>query len=259
MKIYKAYAKVNIFLKITGTRGDYHEIISRFMKVPSLFDELSFVPKTSEKFELIGDFNCETQQNTIYKAYIALKEHTKSESLTKLMKNYGVHVNKKIPFFAGLGGGSSDAATFLRMCNEVLHLGLSKSELATIGAKVGADVPFFVYDFDSANVSGIGEIVEKFNEEPLELEIMTPKIEISTPKVYMTYRELFFSPIDGFKADELKRMKSIDILKKFSIDEANDLFKPALHNYPKLKESYKHGYFFSGSGSSFFTMKEING
>ncbi len=262
MKIYKACAKVNIFLKITGTRGDYHEIISRFMKVPALYDELSFVPKTSEKFEIIGDFNCETQQNTIYKAYIALKEFTKSESLTKLLRNYGVHVNKKIPSFAGLGGGSSDAATFLKMCNEVLHLGLSKSELANVGAKVGADVPFFVYDYESANVSGIGEIVEKFDEEPLALEIFTPKIEISTPQVYKTYRELYFSPIDGFKVDELKRMKSIDILNKFTIDEANDLFKPALHNYPKLKDSYKHGYFFSGSGSSFFYIKgneKING
>ncbi|WP_345992467.1 4-(cytidine 5'-diphospho)-2-C-methyl-D-erythritol kinase [Sulfurimonas sp. HSL-1716] len=257
MKLYKACAKVNIFLKITGTRGDYHEILSRFMKIPSLYDELSFVPKTSEKFEITGNFNCETSQNTIYKAYMALKEYTKSESLTKLLRNYGVHVNKKIPSFAGLGGGSSDAATFLRMCNEVLHLGLSKAELAKIGTKVGADVPFFIYDYDSANVSGIGEIVEKFDEELLNLEVFTPDIEISTPKVYKTYRELYFDPIDGFKADKLKRMKSAEILKNFSIDEANDLFKPALHNYPKLKESYRQGYFFSGSGSSFFYMKEV--
>ena len=257
MKIYKACAKVNIFLKITGTRDQYHEIVSRFMKIPALYDELSFVPKESEKFEIIGNFNCKTEQNTIYKAYIALKEYTKSESLTKLMRNYGVHVKKNIPSFAGLGGGSSDAATFLKMCNEVLHLGLSKHELAQVGAKVGADVPFFVYDYDSANVSGIGEIVEKFDEEVLELEIFTPKIEISTPLVYKTYRELFFKPIDGFKADELKHMKSRDILKTFSIDDANDLFKPAVHNYPELKKHFKHGYFFSGSGSSFFYMKEV--
>ena len=256
MKIYKACAKVNIFLKITGTRENYHEIISRFMKVPSLYDELSFTPKESGKFEIIGNFNCTTEQNTIFKAYIALKEYTKSEQLTRLLKNYAVHVNKKIPSFAGLGGGSSDAATFLKMCNEVLHLGLSKHELAKVGAKVGADVPFFIYDYDSANVSGIGEIVEKFDEEILDLFIDTPDIEISTPKVYNTYRELYFNPIDGFKIDELKHMKSIDILKKFSIDEANDLFKPSLHNYPKLKDSYKHGYFFSGSGSSFFRVKE---
>lgn len=56
---YKAYAKVNIFLKIVGTRGNYHELVSRFMIVSSLFDTLSFVPKKSkEAFELVGDFNC---------------------------------------------------------------------------------------------------------------------------------------------------------------------------------------------------------
>ena len=72
MKIYRAYAKVNIFLKITGTRGDYHEIVSRFMRVDSLYDELCFVPKDTQEFEILGDFECETQQNTIYKAYMAL-------------------------------------------------------------------------------------------------------------------------------------------------------------------------------------------
>ena len=259
MKIYKAYAKVNIFLKITGTRDNYHEIISRFMKVPTLFDELFFVAKTDEKFEIIGDFNCDTEQNTIYKAYIALYEHTKSEALVKFFENHAVHVNKKIPSFAGLGGGSSDAATFLKMCNDVLDLSLCQDELVNIGVKIGADVPFFIYDYESANVSGIGEIVEKFDEEPLELEIYTPNIEISTPQVYQTYRKLFFASIDSTQEMALKTMKSLDVLKNFSINEANDLFKPALHNYPALKESQKMGYFFSGSGSSFFTLKGNNG
>ncbi|MCW8953934.1 MAG: 4-(cytidine 5'-diphospho)-2-C-methyl-D-erythritol kinase [Sulfurimonas sp.] len=264
MKIYKAFAKVNIFLKITGTRADYHEIISRFMRVQSLYDELSFVAKEesvskAKKFEIIGDFSCSTEQNTIYKAYIALLESlddNSANSLKTLMQKYAIHVDKKIPAFAGLGGGSSDAATYLKMCNEVLHLGLSKNELATIGLKVGADVPFFIYGYDSANVSGIGEVVEEFKEPLLELEVFTPRIEISTPKVYRIYRENFFAPIDGFKTDELKKTSSLDILKNMSVDEANDLFKPALQEYKELKNHYRHGYYFSGSGSSFFRVKE---
>lgn len=259
MKLYKAYAKVNIFLKITGTRGNYHEIISRFMRVNSLYDELSFVPKESEEFKIIGEFSCKTEQNTIYKAYISLLDflsESSSESLNNLMKKYAVHVDKNIPAFAGLGGGSSDAATYLKMCNEVLHLGLSQNELAAIGLKVGADVPFFIYGYDSANVGGIGEIVEEFKEPILDFEVFTPSIEISTPKVYGIYRESFYAPIDGFKTDELKREKSIDIIKNMSADEANDLFKPALQEYKELKNHYKHGYYFSGSGSSFFRLKE---
>ncbi|MFT7003107.1 MAG: 4-diphosphocytidyl-2-C-methyl-D-erythritol kinase [Sulfurimonas sp.] len=255
MKIYRAYAKVNIFLKITGMRDNYHEIISRFMRVDSLYDELSFSPKSTDDFEIIGEFSCSTKQNTIYKAYVALKEATKSESLEKLMQTYAIQVKKSIPAFAGLGGGSSDAATYLKMCNEVLHLGLSQNELAQIGLKVGADVPFFIYGYDSANVSGIGEIVEEFKEDLLEFEVFTPKVEISTPKVYVSYRENFYAPIDAFETQKLKNKTSLEVLEKTSADEANDLFKPALQEYSELKNHYKHGYYFSGSGSSFFKIK----
>lgn len=256
MKVYKAYAKVNIFLKVTGLRDNYHEIISRFMRVDSLYDELSFVPKDEEEFKIIGDFSCLTEQNTIYKAYFALKKATKSEALEKLMRTYAVEVKKSIPAFAGLGGGSSDAATYLKMCNEVLHLGLSLNELAVIGLEVGADVPFFIYGYNSANVSGIGEVVEEFKEELLEFEVFTPKVEISTPKVYQTYRADFYAPIDGFERERLKKTTSKEILESMDVAQANDLFKPAIQEYKELKNHYEHGWHFSGSGSSFFRVRK---
>jgi len=259
MKIYKAYAKVNIFLKICGIRDNYHEIVSRFVRVDALYDELSFIPKSDtdakeEEFKILGNFSCLTEQNTIYKAYFALKEFTKSDSLEKLMRTHAIKVEKNIPAFAGLGGGSSDAATYLKMCNEVLHLGLSKNELARIGLKVGADVPFFIYEYSSANVSGIGEVVEEFKEDSLEFDIYTPHVEISTPKVYKSYRENFYNPIDGFESKRLKELTSLEAIKTMSADEANDLFQPALLEYKELKKDYKHGYYFSGSGSSFFRV-----
>lgn len=260
MKLYKAYAKVNIFLKIQGTRGNYHEIISRFMRVASLYDELSFVPKqSSEEFEIIGPFSCKTEQNTIYKAYKALLEFLDEANkvhVKNLMQKYAVEVIKNIPAFAGLGGGSSDGATFLKMCNEVLHLGLSQNELALIGLRVGADVPFFIYGYDSANVSGIGEVVEEFKEELLDIEVFTPALEISTPKVYDLYRENFYNPIDGFEVERLKKISSKEALNSMGAGEANDLFAPALELYKGLKNHYKHGDYFSGSGSSFFRVKE---
>lgn len=263
MKVYRAYAKVNVFLKITGKRESYHEIVSRFVRVNSLYDELSFVPKEesgdrASDFKIYGDFSCETNQNTIYKAYFALKRATLSESLENLMRTHGVQVKKSIPAFAGLGGGSSDAATYLKMCNEVLHLGLSLNELARIGLEVGADVAFFIYGYESANVSGIGEIVEAFDEETLDFEVFTPDVKISTPKVYQIYRDDFYAPIDGFMANQLKKMPSKEILSTMSADEANDLFKPALQEYRNLKDYYQQGWHFSGSGSSFFRLKEAN-
>lgn len=262
MKKYKAYAKVNIFLKITGKRGNYHEIFSRFMKVPQLYDELSFEPKkktglTKETsgFVLHGEFGCKTEQNTIYKAYKALLEATDSDALAKLIDTYAIRVDKKIPSFAGLGGGSSDAACFLKMCNNTLDLGLSLNELAKIGSCVGADVPFFIYDYTSANVSGIGEIVEKFDEEPLEFETITPNIQVSTPEVYNSFRETYYKELGPQEHAKLSVMSSKKILEQYSISEANDLFEPALHLYKKLKDSYQKGWFFSGSGSTFFRVK----
>jgi len=254
MKHYKAYAKVNIFLKITGKRGDYHEILSRFVRVDDLYDTLVFVPKEDKDFVIEGDFNCQTAQNTIYKAFKALLEATHSDALKRLMESHAVRVDKRIPSFAGLGGGSSDAATYLLMCNEVLHLGLSREELALVGAKVGADVPFFIYGYRSANVSGIGEIVEPFDEPPLRIKTLTPKIEISTPKVYQAFREHFYKELCREEQETLANMPSLDVLKTMTPAEANDLFEPALQLYPELKTQQKRGWFFSGSGSSFFTV-----
>ncbi len=254
MKSYKAYAKVNIFLKITAKRGDYHEILSRFVLVNNLYDTLTFVSKKSDDFVIEGAFNCETKQNTIYKAYLALLEVTKSESLERLMQSHAVKVEKQIPSFAGLGGGSSDAATYLLMCNEVLHLGLSRDQLAAIGSKVGADVPFFVYGYQSANVSGIGEIVEAYDEPALHIKTVTPNIEISTPKVYQGFREHFYKVLSDTQVEKLSKISSLDALKEMTPKEANDLFEPALLLYPKLEKQHQEGWFFSGSGSSFFTL-----
>lgn len=247
---YKAYAKVNIFLKITGMRGDYHTLSSRFMRVNSLFDTLWFEKKSTPEFEIRGNFDCEVHSNTIYKAYKYLQSSTRSNKLSVFFEEHAVCVDKKIPSFAGLGGGSSDAATFLRMCNKELELGLSVDELAEIGSSVGADVPFFVYGYESANVHGIGEIVERYDEPLLDFEIVTPDIQISTPAVYRYYREHLYNPITPEEAIRLESTSSRDILASMSPKEANDLYLSALGCYPELTE--KEGWFFSGSGSSFF-------
>ncbi|MDD2780809.1 4-(cytidine 5'-diphospho)-2-C-methyl-D-erythritol kinase [Sulfuricurvum sp.] len=251
---YRAYAKVNIFLKITGMRGDYHTLSSRFMRVNTLFDTLWFEPKSTPEFEIRGDFDCEVYTNTIYKAYKYLQSATRSDNLSTFFENHAVCVEKKIPSFAGLGGGSSDAATFLRMCNEELELGLSIEELAEIGANVGADVPFFVYGFESANVRGIGEIVEPFNEPLLDFEVTTPELQISTPAVYRYYREHYYAPITEEEITKWEASSSKEILASVNAKEANDLYTAALGCYPTLQE--KTGWFFSGSGSSFFRIKD---
>lgn len=245
----KSYAKVNIFLKIVGLRDSYHLLASRFMLVKNLFDEISFIKKDVESFTLEGDFSCSLEKNTVYKAYKELEKY--SEVKDFFQKNI-VIIDKKIPEFAGLGGGSSNCATFLNMVNLVCNLNLSKDELAKIGVKIGADVPFFVYEYDSANVNGIGEIVEEFKEELLDIEIITPKIACDTGKIYKTFREDFYKEFDKEETKKLFATNSKTILDRFKIEEANDLYLPALSLNPNLKEFAKDNWFFSGSGSSFF-------
>jgi 4-diphosphocytidyl-2-C-methyl-D-erythritol kinase len=256
MKHYQAFAKVNIFLKITGMRGEYHTITSRFMRISTLFDTLWFEPKATPEFEIRGDFDCEIHANTIYKAYKYLQSATRSDKLSMFMENHAICVDKKIPSFAGLGGGSSDAATFLLMCNEQLKLELSIDELCDIGANVGADVPFFLYGYESANVTGIGEVVVQFHEPLMDFEVITPNLQISTPTVYRYYREHLYAPISSQEALALASTPSRDILSSMQPKKANDLYGAALGCYHELKE--KEGWFFSGSGSSFFREKRLS-
>jgi 4-diphosphocytidyl-2-C-methyl-D-erythritol kinase len=251
----KSYAKVNIFLKISGKRANYHELVSRFVRVKNLFDIVSFEKGNFDKFTLEGDFGCQTEQNTIYKAYSKLLEV--SNKVESLFTQYKVVVDKNIPEFAGLGGGSSNCATFMIMVNDMCNLSLSKNQLSDIAITIGADVPFFVYEYDSANVTGIGEIVQCFKEELPNIQTYTPDIRCNTALIFKSFRENFYKEISVSDTNKLLKMKSIDILNNMDIKEANDLYCAALDIHNKLtpnqynlpKKSY-----FSGSGSSFFYL-----
>lgn len=249
----KSYAKVNIFLKIADKRENYHELVSRFVRVKSLYDTITFVPGEFEKFTLEGDFGCKTEQNTIYKIFLEASRMYKN--LEELFKNYKVLVEKRIPEFAGLGGGSSNAATFLLMVNQLANLGLSKKQMVQIGVKIGADIPFFLYEYDSANVTGIGEVVEKFDEEVLDITTFTPNIKCDTGKIFTTFRDKFYKQISNMEKDKLLNMKSLDIMTQYNINSANDLYEAAKDLYDELEPSRYNlpkNSFFSGSGSSFF-------
>lgn len=252
--IEKSYAKVNIFLKISNKRDGYHELVSRFVRVHSLYDNISFIKSSRKAFDIIGEFGCKLETNTVYKAYKLLEKY---DSVRNFFQSYSVKIEKKIPEFAGLGGGSSNAATFLNMTNKYCNLNLSKDELCEIALKIGADVPFFVYEYDSANVTGIGEIVEKFDEEILDIEIITPQIKCNTGEIFKVFRENFYKQISNEDANNLLKLKSIDILKQFDIKDANDLFEPALSLYPQLNDYAKKDLYFSGSGSSFFKVNNV--
>jgi len=240
----KSYAKINIFLKIEGYKDGYHQLNSRFMKVKNLYDEIEFKKGT---FNIIGDFGCVLRDNTIFKAYYELI--TTYPHIREYFIDKQIVVTKNIPEMAGLGGGSSNAATFLKMVNSDSGLNLSLDELAKLGAKIGSDVPFFIYDFDVANVYGRGEKVIAYDEKSLNVEVFTPPVECSTKDVFQMYREKYFNP----QKSDFDKMPTQELLSTKTPEELNDLLRPSLALYPELHK-YKDFGFFSGSGSSFFKI-----
>jgi 4-diphosphocytidyl-2-C-methyl-D-erythritol kinase len=251
----RAHAKVNIFLKITGHENGYHTLLSRFMQVEDLYDTIAFVPCECDTFTIEGCKDVPLESNTIYKAYKALNDYTGDLDILNFFYKHKVVVTKRIPSQAGLGGGSSDAAAFMRLVKEVCNLLISTKELAKLGSTIGADLPFFIYNYSSANVSGFGEIVEPFEEEPLSLELYTPDIGCDTALVYETFKEHLLDDITLSSFIGWDKLDSKTLLERI-VDPIllNDLYKAALIAYPELKKEAKEGWFFSGSGSTFFRL-----
>jgi len=255
MHTIKAHAKVNIFLKITGHKDGYHTLLSRFMRVENLYDTIDFVPCDCESFTIEGCEGVPLESNTIYKAYKALNDHTGDLDILNFFYKHKVVVTKRIPSQAGLGGGSSDAAAFMRLVKEVCNLMINTGTLATIGSTIGADLPFFIYNYPSANVSGFGEVVEPFEEAPLALELYTPDIGCDTTVVYKTFKEHLLDNITLCSFLGWERLDSKTLLEMIADPTIlNDLYAAALIAYPHLKEVAREGWFFSGSGSTFFRL-----
>ncbi|SFV55991.1 4-diphosphocytidyl-2-C-methyl-D-erythritol kinase [hydrothermal vent metagenome] len=251
----KAYAKVNIFLKITGHKDGYHTLLSRFVRIDNLYDIVKFVPFKSDEFIIDGCENIETTSNTIYKAYTALYEYTQNQDIIDFFKSHKVVVEKNIPSQAGLGGGSSDSASFIRLVNQICNLNLSVNELSQIGSKIGADLPFFIHNFNSANVSGFGEIVEEFKEEVLNIKIFTPPIGCDTTAVFKKFKKDYLEKIDLNSFENWENIPSKELVDKIKEPKLlNDLYMAGCDIYPKLKDYEKKGWYFSGSGSSFFII-----
>ena len=246
----KSFAKINVFLKVVGTRGNYHEILSRFVLCEQLFDEIYF--KKSNSFAIECD-NKDIKDNIIQKAIDELKKAGFSNELDEFFSSHKIIINKQIPIGAGLGGGSSNAATFLLMVNDELNLNIKRENLMQIASKIGADVTFFVSGYKAANVSGIGEIIEEFDDEVPNLNIFTPNVFCSTPMVYQEFRSNFLQYIDVNAAKKMQNLKSKELLEIYKNEELNDLFAPCFKLYPQMNEFRDK--FLSGSGSSVFSVK----
>ncbi len=170
-------AKLNLFLHITGRRDNgYHELQSIFQLI-DLYDWLEFTQSDDPQIHIDGLNDVALEQNLIYRATQILKPYAKQPSGLK------ISIEKHIPMGAGLGGGSSNAASTLIVLNQLWHCGLNTEQLAELGVQLGADVPIFVHG-KNAWAEGIGEHLTFIDLDQKQYIVLKPDCFISTQLLF---------------------------------------------------------------------------
>lgn len=243
-------AKINIGLNIVEKRPDnYHNIESIFYPIP-IKDILEVVVSDNGNTEMQIEgltIDGPIESNLVMKAYNLLK----SEFDLPPVK---IYMNKIIPFGAGLGGGSSDAAFMLKALNELFSLGISVEELKNYAKKLGADCPFFIEN-KPAYVTGIGDIIETipFSMQGLYFVLVKPNIFVSTQNAYSSVvprpsqcllTSMINHPVQQWRGN-IKNDFEVSVFELFpEIAKIKDI----MYNYDALYASM------SGSGSSVFGL-----
>ncbi len=184
-----APAKLNLYLDVLGKRPDgFHNIETIFEKI-DLKDEIIIKEKGKGLKVRASLTNCsQGKENIVYKAACALFK----EAGVKL--NLDIEIKKRIPVSAGLGGGSSDAASILKAINEIFKLGVPTKKLFSIACDIGKDVPFFMLEAPFAVAKGTGELLEKVNLNKALFHILIkPSIPLSTKLMYKRIDKYSFS------------------------------------------------------------------
>jgi len=249
---FLAPAKINLCLHVLGRRSDgYHELAMVMQRI-SLCDrlEISLVEQPGVRVSCEGVDLPPGGENIAARAARRLLE------LAGERRGAEIVIDKRIPVAAGLGGGSSDAATVLMGLNEMLGLGLSGQTLMAEGVALGADVPFFVFK-DAAWATGIGDVLEKIEGlPPVWYVLVNPGVAVSTAWVFQNLG--------------LTSVRGVARLPRFSGAAEglasllhNDLERVTISRYPvvekikdRLAECGAVGSLMSGSGPTVFGIFE---
>lgn len=241
----KAYAKLNLGLSVTTKRDDgFHELDTVFVRI-NVHDVLRLAPQAKGISLSITGADLPTDSSNL--CYRAAELY-----LTKaaLQTGLAVHLKKQIPIAAGLGGGSSDAATILRGLAELYPANV---DLLALAAELGSDVPFFVKDMSAARGRGRGEVLEPLSLPKLHLVLVNPGIHVSAGEAY--------AKLDAF-TPALNLEKITSSLKQ-EPSYFNALQPGVLKTYPDvegvlaaLSDANLRGAMMSGSGSTCFALAQ---
>lgn len=217
---WPAPAKLNLMLRITGRRDDgYHELQTVFQLL-GWGDEIELAVTTDGRvIRESGPQGVAEQEDLCVRAARLLQPYAGSDAGVRLK------VNKRIPIGAGLGGGSSDAATVLKALNRLWRCGLSDERLSDLGLSLGADVPVFVHG-RSAFAEGVGERLQPLDLGERDYVLVFPNIQISTA-------ELFAAP-------ELPRAAKPLAMQEWAEHQENVFQELVIRRYPELKAMFEN-------------------
>lgn len=252
----KAYAKINLFLNVTGKRPDGFHNLEMVMAPVDLFDVLTF--KKLENNEIIVKSKVQItkkmEENLVYKIASAL------QSDFDVKQGVEITIKKQIPIAAGLAGGSADAAATLRGLNRLWKLGLSLDDLAMIGSNYGSDIPFCVYNKLCVAKSKGEDIVFLNKKLKMHVLLINPNIRISTPDIFKQVKK------EDIVVRNITNMTSPIYNENHGLIE-NELFnfleryafkmEPRIKDIKdKIRENGVKGVLMSGSGATVFAISK---
>ena len=232
-------AKINLVLRILGQREDGYHLLQTYFQLLDWGDEMEFTLQNKPTIEIKGNFgHLKTTDNLIYKAAKILEPYKSIE------KGINISIQKKIPQGSGMGGGSSNAGTTLRVLNKLWQCDLNQEQLQKFALSLGADVPVFVLN-QSAWATGVGEKLEAYAINDYYFTLIFPPVQINT--------------IDVFRHPNLGRNQLPINLKDINNEHAwsNSCTPIVLSDYPEVESIYSHAAQYanihmSGTGSTLF-------
>jgi 4-diphosphocytidyl-2-C-methyl-D-erythritol kinase len=247
-----APAKINRFLHIIGQRSDGYHLLQTAFQLIDLEDLITLtVSATPDIIRVDGPANIPPEADLVVRAAKLL------QATTQINLGCSIRLQKNIPMGAGLGGGSSDAASVLWGLNELWGTQLKRADLMKLGLQLGADVPFFLFG-QNAFAEGVGEVLQAISLPKSEFLVIYPGVNIPT--------------VDIFKSPNLTRnhppVTMSDFIGSAQLDQfgSNDCESVVIQKYQEVAEAIswlkqripQSNPRMSGSGSSVFATVEAD-
>lgn len=254
--IAKAPAKINLILNVLGKREDHFHEVEMVMTSIDLADMLTFTDRSDTQIHITSNssFMPLNQKNIVYEAAEALRQKY------NVKLGCHIHIDKKIPIAAGLGGGSADAAATLRALNQLWGLSARPEELSQLGEKIGSDIPYCLQNKTSI-ARGRGEQIQVIEKFPACWVILVkPPKGISS---WTVFKDLKYNDLPKYEVGELCEAIALGDYERLVASCGNALEGPSATQRPvilqikeKMLQFGADAAFMSGTGPTVLALAQ---